>query len=670
MTLLSRISFLVSILVFTFFSCIPPEKKELTDVHIDLKDSIYRKILDFQDQRLTDSLVEYFSSDNPSYRYASVYAMASVQDNSVCDQIAERLHDNISEVRAAAAYALGQIGNMDYQDSLISVFGQYDTLKPNNHFNENILEAIGRIGDDNYLKLLATIKGYRPTDTLLILGQTKGLYRYITRGKSVPAGTERILDLVNSKIYSKEIRELSSYYLVRAKKEDLNNYVFRLNNLFKKEKNPVIQMNLAIALGKTQNDESLKALKEVLDNDDKPTAVKVNIINAFGNFEYIKVAETVIKYLEDDNQKVAYAAANYLYNFGEPNDVIIYRRSAKKNLPWIVNSRLYAAILKLVPIYFSKTKSASIWEIKKKLANSENAFEKAAYIRALGEDISMTNLIYESGFKAPETVVRTASMEALATMVKKQKILKLSKWRLKKFKEGIKNIILEAFKSGDVGLIASAVDVLTNSVVDFKQEFEDLDFIAKGKSSLVLPKDIEAYNAVGKLENKWLNKTYKPFKIKYNNPIDWKVFDKLAEKPMVSISTNKGKFTVELYKNESPGSVVNFVKLIDKKFFEGKKFHRVVPNFVVQTGGTRGDGYGSLNYTIRSELTQIEYNSAGMVGMASAGKDTESTQWFVTLAPAPHLDGRYTVFGKVIEGENVLDKIEIGDIIEEVALLK
>jgi len=288
----------------------------------------------------------------------------------------------------------------------------------------------------------------------------------------------------------------------------------------------------------------------------------------------------------------------------------------------------------------------------------------------IGEDISSYKQVYELGFKAPETLVRTASMEALATIVKKPELLKLPKWKLKRFKEDFKNIILEAFNSKDVGLIATASELLVNSVIDFKPEFENLDFISNSKKSLELPKDIEAYNAVGKLENKWMNKSFERYKIKYNNPIDWTAFDKLGKTPMVSISTNKGRFVVELFKNESPGSVVNFVKLINDKFFEGKKFHRVVPNFVIQTGGTRGDGYGSLNYTIRSEFAQLDYSSAGIVGMASAGKDTESTQWFVTLAPAPHLDGRYTVFGKVVEGINVIDKIGAGDIIEKVELLK
>lgn len=670
MTLNFRLFFLAVIITFITFSCIPPEKKELTEVRIDLKDSIYRRILDFQDQRLTDSLIPYFTDDDPTYRYASVTAFASIQDNSVADDITKRLHDKTPKVRAAAAYTLGQLGNMKYQDSLISVFGKYDTLNPNNNFNENILEAIGKVGDDNYLKLLATIKGYRPTDTLLIIGQTKGLYRYITRGKSVPEGTERILDLIDSKIYPKEIKELASYYMVRAKKEDLNNYVFRLTNLFKNEGNQIVRMNLAIALGKTKNKESLKALIEVLQNDKTSNNVKINIINAFSNFEYKDVVETVISQLESANLKVAYSSANYLYNFGIPNDVVIYRKSAKKELPWLVKSRMYSTILKYVPAYFSKTKSASIWDVKKMVTNSENPFEKAAYVRALGEDINSLKTIYESGFKAPETLIRTASMEAIAILAQKESILKLPKWKLKKFKDDIKKIILEAFNSQDVGLIATAVEVLNNSVIDFKSEFESLDFIAKSKKSLVLPRDIEAYNAISKLESKWLNKTYKPEKIKFNNPIDWNLFDNLGDKPRVVISTTKGKFTVELFKNESPGSVVNFVKLVKDKFFEGKKFHRVVPNFVVQTGGTRGDGYGSLNYTIRSEFGQLNYNTSGIVGMASAGKDTESTQWFVTLAPAPHLDGKYTVFGMVRDGQNVIDKIEIGDIIEKVEMVK
>jgi cyclophilin family peptidyl-prolyl cis-trans isomerase/HEAT repeat protein len=597
-------------------------------------------------------------------------AFASLQDTMVSELILAKLHDNVEKVRAASAYALGQMGQTKYQDSLIAVFGLYDTLNPNNQFNSNILEAIGKVGDKKYLKSLATIKTYRPTDTLLILGQTKGLFRFITRKLSIPEGTEKILDLIDSKIYPIEIRTFGSNYLVRAEGKDLQNYTFRLTKIFKKESNPFIKMNVAIALGKTKNKEALLVLKEVLLDQTTDPKVKINIIKALSNFEYIDVIETILLFLENENNALAMTAADYLYNFGEPNDVTIYRRYTKKGLEWNVKAKLFSAILKHVPIYFSKTKSASIWDVKKGITNSENPYEKAAYVKALGEDVNSYKILYKDGFQAPETLVRVASLEALNTLVKREELLKLPKWRLKKFIEETKIIITESFASKDPGLLSSIVDVLINSKVDFKQEFEKLDFIDGAKKSLELPKDIEAHEAILRLEQKWFNKTFTPTKIKYNNPIDWFLFDELGDNPRAKIKTNRGVFTFKLLKNESPASVINFVKLANDHFFDGKKFHRVVPNFVIQTGCTRGDGYGSLNYTIRSELGPLSYDHSGIVGMASAGKDTESTQWFVTLAPAPHLDGRYTIFGKVINGNNTFENIMVSDIIEEVKVLK
>jgi len=91
---------------------------------------------------------------------------------------------------------------------------------------------------------------------------------------------------------------------------------------------------------------------------------------------------------------------------------------------------------------------------------------------------------------------------------------------------------------------------------------------------------------------------------------------------------------------------------------------------VIQTGCPRGDGYGSLDYSIRSELTQIYYDSEGFIGMASAGNDTEGTQWFITHSATPHLDGNYTIFGKVIEGMDVVHKIQQGDKINEIIFVK
>jgi cyclophilin family peptidyl-prolyl cis-trans isomerase len=91
---------------------------------------------------------------------------------------------------------------------------------------------------------------------------------------------------------------------------------------------------------------------------------------------------------------------------------------------------------------------------------------------------------------------------------------------------------------------------------------------------------------------------------------------------------------------------------------------------VIQGGGNRGDGYGSLDYTIRSELSPLYYDKSGIVGMASAGLHTESQQWFITLRPTLHLNGKYTQFARLTEGEDVLAMIRRGDKIESIKIYR
>jgi cyclophilin family peptidyl-prolyl cis-trans isomerase len=129
----------------------------------------------------------------------------------------------------------------------------------------------------------------------------------------------------------------------------------------------------------------------------------------------------------------------------------------------------------------------------------------------------------------------------------------------------------------------------------------------------------------------------------------------------MTIETTGGPIAIELYPREAPFTVLNFIRLAaERRFFDGLTFHRVVPNFVVQGGDPRGDGWGGPGYTIRSEFPQRVY-STGTIGMASAGKDTEGSQFFITHSPQPHLDGRYTVFGRVVTGQQAVDRLQVGD---------
>jgi cyclophilin family peptidyl-prolyl cis-trans isomerase/HEAT repeat protein len=133
------------------------------------------------------------------------------------------------------------------------------------------------------------------------------------------------------------------------------------------------------------------------------------------------------------------------------------------------------------------------------------------------------------------------------------------------------------------------------------------------------------------------------------------------------IATDKGAFTIELLPDEAPLTVDNFVGLARKNYFNNVLFHRVVPNFVVQGGDPRGDGNGGPGYQIRCEINAVPY-ARGAVGMALSGKDTGGSQWFVTHSPQPHLDGGYTVFGRVVEGIEVVDRIVRGDRIRSVTV--
>ena len=133
------------------------------------------------------------------------------------------------------------------------------------------------------------------------------------------------------------------------------------------------------------------------------------------------------------------------------------------------------------------------------------------------------------------------------------------------------------------------------------------------------------------------------------------------------VTTSKGSFTIELLPEAAPLTVDNFVQLAQRDYFRNVTIHRVVPNFVIQDGDPRGDGNGGPGYTIRCEINQVPYDRAA-VGMALSGKDTGGSQWFVTHSPQPHLDGGYTVFGRVVTGMDVVDKIVRGDVIQSVVI--
>ncbi len=131
------------------------------------------------------------------------------------------------------------------------------------------------------------------------------------------------------------------------------------------------------------------------------------------------------------------------------------------------------------------------------------------------------------------------------------------------------------------------------------------------------------------------------------------------------LDTDRGRIVMDLFARDAPITVNAFLQLVDRRFFDGEIFHRVVPNFVAQTGDPRGDGWGGPGYALRDEINRHRYER-GTVGIALSGPDTGGSQFFITVSPQPHLDGTYTVIGRVIAGMDVVDLITQGDRIQTI----
>jgi len=135
------------------------------------------------------------------------------------------------------------------------------------------------------------------------------------------------------------------------------------------------------------------------------------------------------------------------------------------------------------------------------------------------------------------------------------------------------------------------------------------------------------------------------------------------------IETGEGEICIELYPDDAPNTVANFKALAGKGFYDGLNFHRVIPGFVAQGGCPRGDGTGGPGYKVKAEFNSRKHER-GVLSMArSSDPDSAGSQFYICYAAHPHLDGQYTVFGKVTEGMDVVDKIKVGTEINQVSVL-
>lgn len=649
-------------------SCWPYEEALLTNIDLNYRDKQLQKIYSFQNEAISDSLYPYFRDKDPTYRYAAALAFASHQDSTAIDSLTFLLKDPIDEVRAAAAYAIGQIGSLKGESRLIQAFDQQDTLGQFRQANRAILEAVGKCGSTQSLSFISTIKTYNAKDTALVEGQALAIYRFGLRNEIDTNGTKRMIQMVSNTAYPFNARLFAANYLYRMQNLRLAGYETTLAQSLFKEPDARIRMALVIALGKTQMPTALDALKSQF-NLEKDYRVRCNILTALGNFPYEEVQDLALSALRDNKLPVAERASSYFLTHGDASEATSYWRLAKDTLPWQVQMNLYQAANRHLPYYFEEYKGYINSELRRKYSSSTNIYEKMAVFQALAESGWNYRYIYREGMDSEQKPIQTASIRALSSISRNPNFYQAFSGSSRRVERDLASHFMQAIRTLDDGMVAEASIALRNDQRSYKTILADsipvLDSIL---NILELPRQVEAYNELKNSISYLKGVPFTPSKLSPNRPIDWQQLEKLTPIPTAEVKTSRGDIEIELYPWLAPGTVANFIKLAREGFYDSKNFHRVVPNFVIQGGCPRGDGYGGVDYTIRSELPPLSYNEAGYVGMASAGLHTEGCQFFITHAPTLHLDGRYTIFAKVIKGLELVHQVEIGDQIETILI--
>jgi len=666
----NKISYIyVFILSLFIIGCIPVTQEPITEVTLEVNDSEFQRIYRYQDEQKLDSLLSFTSDFDPSFRFMVANALASFQSEQGLDSLYKLMYDPVMKVRTAAAYAIGQIGNKGSFTELLKAFKSKDTLNVDNIYNATIIESIGKLGGKNLLPALATVSTYRVTDTLLLTGQSRAIYNYALRGMTTTEGTDKMVQYLTEDGFPEKVKLIAANYLARSKDLDLDIYKNRLVQVMNEDKDVNVRMAVALALGKTKDLEVFQALQNQF-KEEKDYRVKSNIVRSMSNFSYIKVIEPILELLNDDNLHVANTAANYLVNNGNSNDATIYKNYLNDSLHYSIQSKIYSAILKYMPVYYTNTKNKIKKEILVKIDNASSEYEQSAYLTSIGYDPYNYQDILDISAKSKSPIIKSTAANSIAELMKSANFIKAYRGGHLRKKAEIIELVKEEIAKGDVGSLAIYGELFADEELNLKPLVEDASFLKLAQSKLSLPKEIETYNSLGKAIAFLSGRKFVAKTPEYNHPIDWSIFDVYGDSIQVAIKTDKGVIRVEMYTQYAPGSVSNFLNLSKDDFYDGKAIHRVVPNFVIQGGCPRGDGYGGLNYTIRSEVPQLYYEEEGYIGMASAGLHTEGTQWFITHSPAMHLSGKYTIFGKVISGMDVVHNIEVGDKIEDVIITK
>ncbi len=633
-----------------------------------------------QDKRTEQSelVFSFLTSKNERERELSLLAIANIQDTGVVDNVAPLLNDESPKVRTMAAFALGMIGK---SRSASFLFNRLAIEREDRCIGE-LLNAIGLCGtSDELKKLISQAEDYQSKWKPYV---AQSIFRFANRKIKDPGATKYVAALLEDKpsiinaTYA--LMRINDTSVIRNNRENI-----KLNV---KHSSPLIRMWTATMLGVLSDEESKTTLLNIALNDND-WRVRVNAVRALKTKQEYK--NNILRLTADANEHVALAAAaSFAEMIGDDEQFVDsaaiisilqsvkHSSSVKEEIRKIIAKKMGERAIPLIGSWRSDQPYISAQRIR---AFGETRSEKS--IPIIKEAIMQSNhsLVTIAGLESYQMIAQRAS-ESIKKDFLKTAILMLAKndagisyisaivFQDTSFNKALRKIYLSALYSSYQKM---------NAAVDLEPMVELLNVFGEISDSSALPMIEMALVEQDKVIRTAAEKAYKAITgedspVRFiKNPNEYKPFYKLEDLELIGkykgaeIFTLKGRIKIIFEKEAAPFTVLNFILLTQKKFYDGLLFHRVVSNFVIQGGDPLGNGSGGPNYSIRSEVHPNTKYKTGAVGMASAGKDTEGSQWFITHCPTPHLDYRYTIFGYTKDAA-VVDKIMVGDRIEKVVL--
>ncbi len=653
--LIGQLPVLLVMVLMSLASC-----TEMKDHYIK-QDKLYRIAL-AEDSRSLDTLLTsstIIADPDPEIRAAAAMAIARIGHPYYRPALLANLYDTIYEPAAAKYFAAGQVGDSSFVDTLFALAENHPLAR------DLAIEALGRLADSSraseFVIFLEDSDSLTVYQTLLALARSGG-WSQAERMAQLGLATE-----------NKKVKYGALYALSRGGR-------LEGRPLFKNilaDPDPEFRMLAYSGLGRAYDTSSIELIATGL-NDADPRVVS-SAINALGRFEHAGSRFIARKLPELEDEKLLVLALEFAgsSNFPGISETLtrIFTSDERENIrAAAAKSLLQANGVKALMTIDEILPEPTAWQ-KIKIAESLTEIDRGAALARLGQyfndrwpsvrasalealcqvDSASAETYIGKALKDKDFVVAVTAVDLAAKYNLKHLIPQIADMYLERREliEGdLKLAIIEAWPrfQTDPELDSLILVVLNEGI-------NDETYTIRKRTAAVF----EGMYGIDRETDVGIARS----KIEKHNYRD--LFQKYDINPRAKIETERGEIVIELLYDHAPLTVNNFISLAESGFYDSLVFHRVVPNFVIQDGCPRGDGWGGPGYMIRCEYNRLTYET-GMVGMALSGKDTGGSQYFITLSPQPHLDGRYTIFGRVISGLEVAQQIVRGDRIHRVRI--